>query len=138
VKIAPPWFIPAVGAGIAAVLLLVLVLWARSEGAAGERPKTEAAADAGASARLSYAGSAKAANASAALARIERAIKDSDHDLDLEAARDVAGDQVLPGSVVDRLQRGDERLCASVPALCSAEGQASDRPAVAAEDRDPG
>ena len=134
---APRWLIPAIGAFVSLAILGFVFLAGRHEGVAAAKPKTEAAVDAGVSASLSTQGGALAANQSAALARIERAIRSNEHDLDLEAARDVDG-QALPPGVVDRLRRSDERLCAAAPRLCAGDEGGHGGAGGAATDPDPG
>ena len=134
---APRWLVPAIGAFISLAILSFIFLAGRREGVAAAKPKIEAAVDAGVSTSLSNEGAALAADQSAALARIERAIRSNEHDLDLEAARDVGG-QALPPGVVDRLRRSDERLCASAPRLCAGDEGGDAGAGDAAADPDPG
>jgi hypothetical protein len=110
--------------------------WARHQGVAAEKPKTEAAADAGAAAGLNTEGAKAAGDAVSAIAGVDRRLQEINHALDLEAARDAAADAPLPPGVVDRIRRSDERVCASVPALCAEPGAAGEgRSGDAAEDR---
>jgi hypothetical protein len=124
--VAPPWVVPVIGTVAALALLGGAYGWARHQGVAAEKPKTEAAADAGAAASLNTEGARAATDAVSAIASVDRQLKDINHALDLEAARDAAADAPLPDGVVNRMRRGDERVCASVPALCAEPGSAGE------------
>lgn len=115
---APAWVVPLAGGLAALALFGGGYAWIRHQGVASEKPKTEAALDAGASANLNTEGARKAGDAASAIAGVDRRLKDLNHALDLEAARDAAPDPQLPDGVVARQRRSDERLCASVPTLC--------------------
>ncbi|SFK41208.1 hypothetical protein [Caulobacter sp. UNC279MFTsu5.1] len=117
--LAPPWVVPVVGTVVAIALIGGAYGWARHQGVAAEKPKTEAAADAGAAANLNTEGAEAAGDAVSAIAGVDRRLQEINHALDLEAARDAAADAPLPAGVVDRIRRGDERVCSSVPALCA-------------------
>lgn len=122
--LAPPWVVPVVGGVITIALIGGAYGWVRHQGVAAEKPKTEAAADAGAAASLNTEGARAATDAVSAIAGVDRQLKDINHALDLEAARDATADAPLPAGVVDRIRRSDERVCASVPALCADPGPA--------------
>lgn len=122
--VAPSWVVPVAGAAGALALALGGYAWIHHQGAASEKPKTEAAADAGAAASLNTEGALAGADAVAAIGRIDGQLKDINHALDLEAAHDAAADAPLPDGVVDRMRRSDQRVCASVPALCAEPGPA--------------
>jgi hypothetical protein len=138
VTLAPPWVVPVAGAVIGLALLGGAYGWARHQGVAAEKPKTESARDAGAAANLNTEGAQAATAAVSALAGVDRQLKEINHALDLEAARDAGDVPALSDGVVDRMHRSDERVCGSVPALCAeagpSQGGGSGNPA---PDRDP-
>lgn len=122
--VAPSWVVPVAGGAIALALFAGGYAWIHQQGVASQKPKTEAARDAGAAATLNTEGARAAGDAVSAIAGVQRQLQEMNHALDLEAARDVAVDAPLPGGVVDRIGRGDERVCLSVPALCAEPGPA--------------
>lgn len=115
---APSWVVPVAGGAAAIVLFAGGYAWIHAQGAASQKPKTEAALDAGAAANLNTEGAQAATDAVSAIAGVDRRLQEMNHALDLEAARDRSADPILPDGVVDRLRRSDERVCLDVPALC--------------------
>jgi hypothetical protein len=127
VTLAPPWATPVAGMIVTLALLGGAYGWIRHQGVASQKPKTEAALDGGAAANLNTEGAKAATAAVSTIAGVEHRQQETNHALDLEAAGDHSADPILPGGVVDRLRRSDQRVCDDVPALCAEASAAEGR-----------
>ncbi len=122
--LAPSWVVPLAGGAVALVLFGGGYAWIHHQGVASQKPKTEAALDAGAAANLNTEGARAATDAVTAINGVDRRLQELNHALDLEAVHDRSADPILPDGVVDRLRRSDERVCGDVPTLCAEPGAA--------------